>query len=196
MLKKTGFIKKNLIIRLKFCNFLQKLIMFKTIKLLSAGIVLTSLLSCNGGNKSNSETAGNDTTVANSDTATSGNNNTMSKSDTTVFTATLKGSSEVPANPSTATGSTTLTYNGATKTFTAVTSYSGIKPTMGHIHKAAVGQNGPVVFPFTKLESPITLTSGPLTDDQVNALFKDSMYVNLHTDKYPGGEIRGQLTKK
>ena len=169
--------------------------MFKTIRLLTAGLVITSLLSCNGGNKSNSETAGNDTTVANSDTTMSANN-TMSKNDTTVFTATLKGSSEVPANPSTATGSTTLTYNGATKTFTAVTTYSGIKPIMGHIHKAAVGQNGPVVFPFIKLESPITLTSGPLTDDQVNALFKDSMYVNLHTEKYPGGEIRGQLMKK
>jgi len=172
--------------------------MLKTIRLLTSSLVLASLLSCNGGNKSNDETstASNDTTVASSDTATSGNNSTMSKSDTTVFTATLKGSDEVPANPSTATGSTTLTYNGATKTFTAVTTYSGITPTMGHIHKGAVGQNGPVVFPFTELASPITLTSGTLTDDQVNALFKDSMYVNLHTKKYPGGEIRGQLTKK
>lgn len=171
--------------------------MFKTIKLLAAGLVLTSLLSCNGGNESNKDAtvSSTDTTMANSGTAKS-NDNTMAKSDTTVFTATLKGSGEVPANPSTATGSTTLTYNGATKTFTAVTSYSGITPSMGHIHKAAVGQNGPVVFPFTELASPITLTSGPLTDDQVNALFKDSMYVNLHTKKYPGGEIRGQLTKK
>src|SRR5665213_2501660 len=169
--------------------------MFKTIKLLTAGLVLTSLLSCNGGNESNKDAtvSSTDTTMTNSGTAKS-NDNTMAKSDTTVFTATLKGSDEVPANPSTATGTTTLTYNGATKTFTAVTSYSGITPIMGHIHKAAVGQNGPVVFPFTELASPITLTSGPLTDDQVNALFKDSMYVNLHTKKYPGGEIRGQLT--
>ena len=169
--------------------------MFKTIKLLTAGLVLTSLLSCNGGNESKK-----DATMANGDSAKSNNDSTMSmpmaKSDTTIFKATLKGSGEVPANPSTATGNTTLTYNGATKTFTAVTSYSGIKPTMGHIHKAAVGQNGPVVFPFTELASPITLTSAPLTDDQVNALFKDSMYVNLHTTKYPGGEIRGQLTKQ
>lgn len=173
--------------------------MLKTIKLLTAGLVLTSLLSCNGGNESSKDATASstDTTSANSASASS-NDNTMPKSDTatTVFTATLKGSGEVPANPSTATGSTTLTYNGATKTFTAVTTYSGITPTMGHIHKAAVGQNGPVIFPFTELASPITLTSAPLTDDQVNALFKDSMYVNLHTTKYPGGEIRGQLTKK
>ena len=172
--------------------------MFKTIKALTAGLVLTSLFSCNGGNESNKDAtvSSADTTMANSGASKSNNDNTMSKSDTTVFTATLKGSSEVPANPSTATGATTLTYNSATKTFTAVTSYSGITPTMGHIHKAVAGQNGPVVFPFTELTSPITLTSAPLTDDQVNALFKDSMYVNLHTTKYPGGEIRGQLTKK
>lgn len=167
--------------------------MIKTIKLLTATLILTSLLSCNGGNKSTNDatvsSTGNDTTEATSDT-------TKANNETTIFKADLKGSSEVPANPSTATGACTLTYNSATKTFTAVTSYSGITPSMGHIHKAAVGQNGPVVFPFTNLASPITYNSAPLTDDQVTALFNDSMYVNLHTTAFPGGEIRGQLTKK
>ena len=114
----------------------------------------------------------------------------------TVFKATLSGSSEVPANASTATGNSTLTYNGDTKTFTAVTTYTGLTPTMGHIHKAIAGENGPVIFPFTNLASPITLTSSALTDEQVTALFKDSMYVNLHTVANPGGEIRGQLIKQ
>lgn len=114
----------------------------------------------------------------------------------TVFKAMLKGSSEVPSNGSTATGNTTLTYNGDTKTFTAVTTYSGLTPTMGHIHKAVAGSNGPVIFPFTDLGSPITLTSSSLTEAQVTALFKDSMYVNLHTTAHPGGEIRGQLIKQ
>jgi hypothetical protein len=172
--------------------------MFKTIKLLASGLVFTTLLSCNGGNESNKDAtvASTDSAMSNKDNTMSNNDNTMSKSGTTIFTATLKGSGEVPSNPSTATGSTTLTYNGATKTFTAVTSYSGLTPSMGHIHKAAAGENGPVVFPFTELKSPITLTSSALTDEQVDALFKDSMYVNLHTTKYPGGEIRGQLTKQ
>ena len=114
----------------------------------------------------------------------------------TIFKATLSGSNEVPANNSMATGSTTLTYNEDTKTFTAVTTYSGLTPTAGHIHKAAKGENGPVIFPFTDLTSPINLTSAALTDAQVTALFKDSMYVNLHTAEHPGGEIRGQLMKQ
>lgn len=114
----------------------------------------------------------------------------------TVFKATLSGANEVPSNPSTATGTTTLTYDGDTKTFTAVTTYTGLTPTMGHIHKAVKGENGPVIFPFTNLASPITLNSGVLTDAQINALYKDSLYVNLHTQAYPGGEIRGQLTEE
>lgn len=118
------------------------------------------------------------------------------KDDMTVFKATLTGSSEVPSNASTATGNTTLTYNGNTKTFTAVTTYMGLTPTMGHIHKAAAGTNGPAIFPFTDLTSPITLTSPALSEAQVTALFKDSMYVNLHTTLHPGGEIRGQLIKQ
>lgn len=118
------------------------------------------------------------------------------KDNMTVFKATLTGSEEVPSNASTATGNTTLTYNGDTKTFTAVTTYTGLTPTMGHIHKAAAGTNGPAIFPFTDLTSPITLTSAALSEAQVTALFKDSMYVNLHTTLHPGGEIRGQLIKQ
>ena len=118
------------------------------------------------------------------------------KDNITVFKATLTGSAEVPSNASMATGNATLTYNGDTKTFTAVTTYTGVTPTMGHIHKAAAGTNGPVIFPFTDLKSPITLTSAALTEAQETALFKDSMYVNLHTVLHPGGEIRGQLIKQ
>lgn len=115
---------------------------------------------------------------------------------TTIFKATLSGSSEVPATSSMATGNTILTYNDETKTFTAVTTYTGLTPTMGHIHKAKAGENGPVIFPFTDLKSPITLTSPVLTGAQITALFADSMYVNLHTVGNPGGEIRGQLLKQ
>ncbi len=141
--------------------------MIKTIKLLTAVLFFTALFSCH-----------------------------KKDNDIITFKATLKGSSEVPSNPSTATGSSTLKYNRSTKTFTDVTTYSGLTPVAGHIHKGAVGIAGPVIFPFTDLTSPITLNSPVLTDDQVTALLKDSMYVNLHTKEYPAGEIRGQLIKQ
>ena len=118
------------------------------------------------------------------------------KDSITVFKATLTGASEVPSNTSTATGTTTLTFNGDTKTFTAVTNYTGLTPAGGHIHKAAAGTNGPVIYPFSSLTSPITFTSAALTSAQETALFKDSLYVNLHTTLYPSGEIRGQLLKQ
>jgi hypothetical protein len=44
--------------------------------------------------------------------------------------------------------------------------------------------------------SPITLESGVLTQEQIDELFDGRMYVNLHTEEYPGGEIRGQLMKQ
>lgn len=144
--------------------------MVKIIKLLTAALFFTTLLSCHKKDEPNK--------------------------DITIFKAMLKGASEVPPNPSTATGTSTLTYNSSTKTFTDVTSFSGLTPVAGHIHEGAIGENGPPIFPFTDLSSPITLHSPALTDEQVTALFKDSMYVNLHTKAYPGGEIRGQLIKQ
>lgn len=115
----------------------------------------------------------------------------------TVFKATLKGSSEVPSNTSTATGTTILTFNEDTKKFTAVTTYSGLIPAGGHIHMAAEGANGPVIYPFgTSLASPITYESDVLTEVQVKALFDKMLYVNLHTTAFPSGEIRGQLMKQ
>lgn len=168
--------------------------MLKAIKLLPAALILSALLSCNGGNEAKEGSAtisGNDS--QNVSTTVSGSE---SNTGTTIFKATLEGSREVPPNSSTATGTSTLTYDNATKTFTDVTSYSGLTPSMGHIHKAIVGANGPVIFPFTDLKSPITYKSAPLTDEEVTALFQDSMYVNLHTTEHPDGEIRGQLIKQ
>ncbi|MEO7314797.1 MAG: CHRD domain-containing protein [Ginsengibacter sp.] len=117
-------------------------------------------------------------------------------SDIVTFKATLSGTNEVPSNTSMASGSSTLTYNKSTKTFSIVTTYSGLTPTMGHIHKAVKGVNGAVIFPFTNVgTSPIKLESS-ITDEQFQAMEKDSMYVNLHTTAFPGGEIRGQLMKQ
>lgn len=123
--------------------------------------------------------------------------NNDDKDNIMIFKAMLKGSSEVPSNESTATGNTILTFNAVTKKFNAVTTYSGLEPTGGHIHMAAVGENGGVVYPFgDNLSSPITFQSGVLTEDQVTALISEMLYINLHTEEFPGGEIRGQLMKQ
>lgn len=111
------------------------------------------------------------------------------------YTTTLSGAKETAPNTSTATGTATLVFNTTTKMFTVTVLHTIAAPTMGHIHKGAAGTNGPVVYPFTTLASPISYTSAALTMEQEADLNAGLLYVNLHTAAFPGGEIRGNLVK-
>ncbi len=124
-----------------------------------------------------------------------------------IFEATLTGAKETTPNASTETGSANLNFNIDTKRFTiVVTSTLGTVDASGkpigrplvaaHIHKGAQGADGPVVFPFSTLTSPITFVSERLTPAQEADLFAGLYYVNLHTAEFGGGEIRGNLVKK
>ncbi len=113
------------------------------------------------------------------------------------FAGTLSGSNENPSNASAASGSVTVTFNNDTKILTATASFSGMTPTAAHIHNAAAGTNGPVVFglgaaPFT---SPVKYTSAALTTQQEADLKANNYYVNIHSSTFPGGEIRAQIVK-
>ncbi len=123
-------------------------------------------------------------------------NSTPPTSSTTTYKATLNGSSEVPANASTATGMATLVYNNSSKVFNITVTYTGMTATNAHIHKGAVGVSGPPVFPFTSFTSPIYFTSTALDATQIADLNANLYYVNLHSTAYPDGEIRGQLIKQ
>lgn len=113
-----------------------------------------------------------------------------------VYETTLTGAKEVPANDSEATGTAKLVYNKDTKVFVLTVTHNIANPTAGHIHMGAVGENGEVIFPFDSPKSPISLTSSALTDEQITALNNGEFYVNIHTEEFPGGEIRGNLMKK
>ena len=117
---------------------------------------------------------------------------------TTNFTATLDGASEVPSNNSTATGTGTFTYNPVTRILSGTVTYTGLtNVTNGHIHKGAVGETGGPVVPFTTpFTSPINFQSVALTQAQVDDLMNNLYYVNIHTQTFPDGEIRGQLIKQ
>ena len=119
-----------------------------------------------------------------------------SNPNTTTFKATLTGAQEVPANASTATGDATLTFNTTTKIFTLAVTHTIASPTNGHIHKAAVGVSGGVIFPFASFTSPISYTSPALDATQEADLNAGLYYVNIHTAAFPNGEIRGQLIKQ
>ena len=62
-----------------------------------------------------------------------------------------------------------------------------------HIHMGAKGVSGPVVVPLCgPCKSPLSKTVS-LSASVITAIKKGKAYVNVHTAKYPAGEIRGQL---
>ncbi len=118
---------------------------------------------------------------------------TPSYADTVRFKADLKGSSEVPPTQSPGTGSLTATYDTSSKVLTWDGSYSGTTGpvTAAHFHgPAEPGKNAGVAVPI-----PATRGKATLTDTQAADLMAGRWYVNVHTQRYPGGELRGQLNR-
>ena len=115
------------------------------------------------------------------------------------YTATLKGSTEVPPNDSKGTGTVTASYDTTSKKFSYTVTYSGLTgpATAAHFHgPAAAGANAPpVVAVTTALASPIK-GDATLTDIQSADLAAGKWYFNIHTAENKNGEIRGQVTKK
>lgn len=67
--------------------------------------------------------------------------------------------------------------------------------TAAHIHLGSVGKAGPVAVPLCgPCTSPATGTVA-ISAATIRAIEKGAAYVNVHTAKYPNGEIRGQLAK-
>jgi hypothetical protein len=65
---------------------------------------------------------------------------------------------------------------------------------MAHIHRAAKGANGPVIVPLEKKGDTYSVPTGRrLTPAQIEDLKAGRLYVNVHTARYKGGEVRGQL---
>jgi len=105
----------------------------------------------------------------------------------------LTGAEEVPAASTQAKGSGSFRVAEDGTVSGSVTT-EGVQGTMAHIHQGAKGQNGPVIIPLTKSGDTYTVPEGrKLTPAQMEALKAGNLYVNVHSDKYKGGEIRAQL---
>jgi hypothetical protein len=112
------------------------------------------------------------------------------------YVATLTASEETPPNDSKGTGTVDATYDTDTKTLTWTIEYKDLTGpvTAAHFHgPAKPGEKaGPVVPIAAPYDSPIK-GSATLTDEQYADLSKQLWYFNVHTDKYPDGELRGQV---
>ena len=106
---------------------------------------------------------------------------------------TLSGSEEVPPVSTLGSGSGSFRVRDDGAISGSVTT-GGVFGTMAHIHQGAKGQNGPVIVPLTKTGDTYTVPEGrKLTDAQLRAFKAGNLYVNVHSDRYKGGELRAQL---
>ena len=125
----------------------------------------------------------------------------------------LNGKNEVPSHPDvTATGMSGFIVNSGNSKVWYQIEGEGLKGvTQAHIHSGKASENGPVVATLfkgskdtvngalvqgsitaDKLEGPL---KGKSISDLVSLIDKSSAYVNVHTQSFPDGEIRGQIGK-
>lgn len=62
-----------------------------------------------------------------------------------------------------------------------------------HLHNGAAGENGPIIRNFAVDESGSFTGAFTLTAEEEALLLDDALYVNLHTENFSGGELRGQV---
>ena len=121
-----------------------------------------------------------------------------------VYTATLNGANEAPTPvTTTATGHAVVTVMGNLVSWKVDIDAAIDSMTAGHIHRhAADSAAGGVQVPFTVAASGVGFTgtaaigSATVADSIVLLMRAGRSYVNIHTKKNPGGEIRGNLIKQ
>jgi len=105
----------------------------------------------------------------------------------------LSGAEEVP--PVNVTGSGSGSFRLADDgTITGSVSTEGVAGTAAHIHLGAKGRNGPVIVPLAKQGDTYSVPEGrKLTAAQIKAWKAGELYVNVHTARHKGGEVRAQI---
>lgn len=142
------------------------------------------------------------------------------RADTEVFSATLEGDNEVPPNNTDGQADFRMEVDGNSITFTLT--FSGLSTPLfvSHLHFAPTkvaggvmiflcgGGNQPACPSATSGTITGTITAANVTGpvgqgidagDLVSAfeaVREGNAYANMHTTKFPGGEIRGQVRRK
>ena len=106
----------------------------------------------------------------------------------------LSGAEEVPSVTTPATGNAIVAIK-PDRFVTATVAVSGMAATASHIHEGAAGANGPVIVPLVRTgENTFAAPAGArLTEAQYESYVAGRLYVNVHSARNPGGEVRAQL---
>jgi hypothetical protein len=115
----------------------------------------------------------------------------------TTFVATLTPGANNPAGPAGATGDATIEIDAGAGQVCQTISYAGTGGplTLAHIHVGDAGVNGPVVVDLQVVPSgqEVCVAANPTVLGEIVAN-PAGYYVNLHTDDFPNGVLRGQLS--
>ena len=127
------------------------------------------------------------------------------------YNAKLSGAQEVPSVMTDATGIAKFNFNNDTSMASFQVNVDGLSDVrFAHIHLAKAGVNGPVIYTLRmdKVEGPVSgvyakgeimpgMFSGKMMGGDLiilrEAFRTSNAYVNVHTDQFPGGELRGQI---
>ncbi len=108
--------------------------------------------------------------------------------------------SPMPTTPQTVTtitgeGEVILTLEGNTLTVSGNFMGMNSAATMAHVHNGPPAQPGPVVHQLEITKMPAGEISAvlELTDEQVTALKDNALYIQVHSETNPPGELRGWI---
>ncbi len=113
------------------------------------------------------------------------------------FEAILSCDQEVPStcgSGGSGTGSATITYDDATNLLSWTLTHSGLSSTVtaAHFHgPATTSQNAGVQINIGTANPAVG--SATLSATQESQLLSELWYINVHSEDFPGGEIRGQV---
>ena len=135
------------------------------------------------------------------------------------LTATMTGAKEIPVNTSTGTGTFTARLDTMTNILSYNLTFTGLSAGVnnGHIHGPALatanagttinfntqagaqfsfGQTSGTGSGISLLASTTQITATINGDSLRKLILAGLTYVNIHTTAFPGGEIRGQITRQ
>jgi len=88
-----------------------------------------------------------------------------------------------------------FTYDSNSRALEYYVNYDGVAPVKVDIHgPGGAGGNAPAIATLPLSESPISGTV-TLTGEQAAELLAGKTYLDIHSQAYPDGEIRGQITR-
>lgn len=121
--------------------------------------------------------------------------------DYSIATGRINGKQVVPPVTTPGSGVPTLTVNTGTRAISGTVAFSNLtsNATEAHVHQGTVGTNGSKIDTISLTggagtkSGVFTIHTSILTLDQFDALKKERLYFNIHSESHPDGEIRAQI---